>query len=206
MSEARQHDKSLQLYEVAEPLFERFGFRKTTVEEICRAAGVSKRTFYELFRDKADLLTKMLVHLASEAVLGWRDALDPDQSAIEKILTYLDGYEAFGRRHPAFQKCMHEFDDGHCSREFENHPSVQAMRDALAGVLAEGVARGELRPLDPPTLVWIIDSLLDAMYYMFPQMTGRPSALEDPVLASELRAFIINGIRNPDHDPVRRTR
>ena len=206
MSEARQHDKSLQLYAVAEPLFERYGFRKTTVEEICRAAGVSKRTFYELFRDKADLLTKMLVHMASEAVLGWRDTLDPGQSAIEKILSYLDGYEAFGRRHPAFQKCMHEFDDGQCSREFENHPSVEAMRDALAGVLAEGVTSGELRPLDPPTLVWIIDSLLDAMYYMFPQMTGRPSALVDPVLASELRAFIINGIRNPDHDPVRRTR
>ncbi len=41
---------------------------------------------------------------------------------------------------------------------------------------------------------------------MFPQMTGRASALEDPLLASEMRAFIINGIRNPDHDPVRRTR
>jgi AcrR family transcriptional regulator len=206
MPEARQHDKSLQLYEVAEPLFERYGFRKTTVEEICRAAGVSKRTYYELFRDKADLLTRMLVHLASEAALGWRDALDPDQPTVEKVMSYLDGYEAFGRQHPAFAKCMHEIDNDVCSREFENHPSVQAMRDALAGVLAEGVARGELRPLDPPTLVWIIDSLLDTMYYMFPQMTGRVSALEDPLLASELRAFIINGIRNPDHDPVRRTR
>ncbi|MDO9173026.1 MAG: TetR/AcrR family transcriptional regulator [bacterium] len=206
MPEARQHDKSLQFYAVAEPLFERYGFRKTTVEEICRAAGVSKRTYYELFRDKADLLTRMLVHLASEAALGWRDALDPDQPTVEKVLSYLDGYEAFGRQHPAFAKCMHEIDNDVCSREFENHPSVQAMRDALAGVLAEGVARGELRPLDPPTLVWIIDSLLDTMYYMFPQMTGRVSALEDPLLASELRAFIINGIRNPDHDPVRRTR
>ncbi len=206
MPEARQHDNSLQLYAVAEPLFERFGFRKTTVEEICRAAGVSKRTYYELFRDKADLLTRMLVHLASEAALGWRDALDPDQPTVEKVLSYLDGYEAFGRQHPAFAKCMHEIDNDVCSREFENHPSVQAMRDALAGVLAEGVARGELRPLDPPTLVWIVDSLLDTMYYMFPQMTGRASALEDPLLASELRAFIINGIRNPDHDPVRRTR
>ncbi|MBK9304246.1 MAG: TetR/AcrR family transcriptional regulator [bacterium] len=206
MPEARQHDKSLQLYAVAEPLFERYGFRKTTVEEICRAAGVSKRTFYELFRDKADLLTQMLVHMASEAALGWRDALDPGQPTVEKILSYLDGYEAFGREHPAFSKCMHEFEDNNCNVEFENHPSVQAMRDALAGVLAEGVASGELRPLDPATLVWIIDSLLDSMYYMFPQMTGRPSAFEDPVLASELRAFIIHGIRNPDHDPVRRTR
>ncbi len=163
MPEARQHDNSLQLYAVAEPLFERFGFRKTTVEEICRAAGVSKRTYYELFRDKADLLTRMLVHLASEAALGWRDALDPDQPTVEKVLSYLDGYEAFGRQHPAFAKCMHEIDNDVCSREFENHPSVQAMRDALAGVLAEGVARGELRPLDPPTLVWIVDSLLDTM-------------------------------------------
>ncbi|MBA4378833.1 MAG: hypothetical protein C0395_09330 [Gemmatimonas sp.] len=205
MAEARKHDKSLQIYAVAEPLFERYGFRKTTVEEICRAAGVSKRTYYELFRDKADLLTRMLVHLASEAALGWRDALDPDQPTVEKVLSYLDGYEAFGRQHPAFAKCMHEIDNDACSREFENHPSVQAMRDALADVLAEGVVRGELRPLDPPTLVWIIDSLLDTMYYMFPQMTGRVSALEDPLLASELRAFIINGIRNPDHDPGRRT-
>jgi len=38
-------------FSTAEPLFERFGYRKTTIEDVCRAAGMSKRTFYELFKD-----------------------------------------------------------------------------------------------------------------------------------------------------------
>ena len=36
----------------AEDLFMQFGYGKVTVEEICRAAGVSKVTYYKYFKKK----------------------------------------------------------------------------------------------------------------------------------------------------------
>jgi len=40
----------------AEDLFTRFGAKRVSVEEICRAAGSSKMTFYRYFKDKTDLV------------------------------------------------------------------------------------------------------------------------------------------------------
>lgn len=200
MFDEKQLEKARQFFTAAEPLLERYGFRKTTVEEICKAAGASKRTFYELFKDKSDLLTSMLVHMATDAVQDWHTATDPALGSVDKIHSYIDRYEAFGREHPVFAMCMHDAHEQGCDGELMGHEKIQAMMEMLNSVLEEGVARGEFRPMETRTMVWIVDALLDSLYYVFPKMTGEKSALEDPVLARELRTFIIEGIRNHDSD------
>ena len=111
------HDeRARQFYAAAEPLLLRFGFRKTTVEDICRAAGASKRTFYELFRDKCDLLGQMLEFLAAEALQQWHGSMDSATPCLARIESYLDGYEDFARSHPVFQQCVHEADLRECGQ------------------------------------------------------------------------------------------
>jgi len=202
----RVKSKTLQIIKTAEPIFERFGFRKTTVEEICREAGVSKRTFYELFNDKADLLMQMLMHVIERSVVRWEQAMTPDMTAIEKLELYIDGYEEMGRKHPVFHICIHEPDVKEYTRDFMEHEEARAMFAALQRVVVEGIRAEELREMDPPTVVWIIGGLLDSMYYVFPQLTSEPGAFENKTLSRELRAFILNGIRNPDHVLNRRER
>ena len=197
MSEIGNDDRARQFFVAAEPLLLRYGFRKTTVEEICRAAGVSKRTFYEHFRDKADLLLKMLATMGADAIEHWRAAVGPSMTALAKIESYIDGYEEFARAHPVFQQCMHEADLRDYHESAIAQEMIQSMLAALSEVIDEGVARGELRPVDSPTMVSIIDGLLDSMYYVRPDLTGEEGALDNPTLARELRAFIISGLRNP---------
>ena len=48
--------KRHRIVETATELFTRYGFRRVTIEEICRSAGASKMTFYKYFRNKMDLL------------------------------------------------------------------------------------------------------------------------------------------------------
>jgi len=48
--------KKAQIIEAAEKLFNQFGFKKVTVEEICEAAGASKMTFYKYFTNKNELI------------------------------------------------------------------------------------------------------------------------------------------------------
>lgn len=48
--------KKTQIIESAEKLFNQFGFKKVTVEEICQAAGASKMTFYKYFANKNELI------------------------------------------------------------------------------------------------------------------------------------------------------
>ena len=71
MQEGITKQKHTRLFEAAEPLFVRYGYRKTTVEEICRSAGVSKRTFYDLFRDKADFFGHLMLHVSEVEIEQW---------------------------------------------------------------------------------------------------------------------------------------
>lgn len=45
----------LRLMEVGEELFTRIGLRKTTIDDLARAAGIGKGSFYNFFQSKEDL-------------------------------------------------------------------------------------------------------------------------------------------------------
>lgn len=57
-------EKRLKVSEVAKELFQRFGYRKTTVDEIAAGAGISKRTLYEMFDSKEKILSEVVMNEA----------------------------------------------------------------------------------------------------------------------------------------------
>jgi len=71
------------------------GYESTTVAEIAAAAGVTERTFYRYFADKADALfpnnTQLLVRLAAvttDAVHAGMTALDAALAAVNELAGY----------------------------------------------------------------------------------------------------------------------
>jgi AcrR family transcriptional regulator len=48
--------KQVQIIKTALDLFQRFGIKRITVEEICQTASVSKMTFYKYFKNKNELV------------------------------------------------------------------------------------------------------------------------------------------------------
>ncbi len=52
--------KRTQILTTGKELFWKFGFKRVTIEEICREAGVSKMTFYKFFPNKLKLATTIL--------------------------------------------------------------------------------------------------------------------------------------------------
>jgi AcrR family transcriptional regulator len=58
--ESTRVKKILQILSTAEDLFQRFGFKRITIEEICAKATVSKMTFYKYFPNKNELIKKIL--------------------------------------------------------------------------------------------------------------------------------------------------
>ena len=58
--ESRRVKKILQILSTSEDLFQRFGFKRITIEEICAKSNVSKMTFYKYFPNKNELIKQML--------------------------------------------------------------------------------------------------------------------------------------------------
>jgi AcrR family transcriptional regulator len=85
-----RNEKVDRIVEIAQARFDRFGFRKTTMGEIARDAGVSKKTLYQHFSSKESLFSSIMEKVAR----GIRRSLEreikdePDAARkLEKLLT-----------------------------------------------------------------------------------------------------------------------
>ncbi|MCB2200710.1 TetR/AcrR family transcriptional regulator [bacterium] len=195
---ARREEKRQQFYEAAEPLFERFGFKKTTVEEICRDAGASKRTFYELFNDKGDLAQNLMLHVGFDMFRQFNAKVKVGMSSLDKLDLIIVEYVNMGRSHKIFHILMKDPDLFASMGEHANELQFRHMIEAMKQVLDEGIERGDFRTLDSDAATWMIFSLLDSMYYLIPEFQMGVGAFEDQHLAREIRDFLMHAIVHPD--------
>jgi AcrR family transcriptional regulator len=87
--EKRDHGgPEARILEAARTLFYRNGIHETGVNELARAAAVSKRTIYQLFESKDDIVVAYLRHIGEHGRLGVR-ALDRDDLAPRERLVAL---------------------------------------------------------------------------------------------------------------------
>lgn len=66
-------------------LFWKYGFKRVTVDEICKMADVSKMTFYKYFTDKTDLAKKVFDRAVQNGLDSLRAILNDESPAPEKI-------------------------------------------------------------------------------------------------------------------------
>lgn len=194
----RREEKRQQFYEAAEPLFERFGYKKTTVEEICSDAGASKRTFYELFKDKGDLAQSLMLHVGYDMFRQFNAKVTPKMTPLEKLDLIIVEYVNMGRTHKIFHVLMKDTDLFASMGEHANELQFRYMIEAMKQVLDEGIEWQQFRPHDSDAATWMIFSLLDSMYYLIPEFQMGVGAFEDQKLGREVRDFIIHALIHPD--------
>lgn len=74
----------------AKELFWKYGFKRVTIEEVCREANVSKMTFYKHFKNKMELIKYLLNHIYDKAIKQYREIMDSDIPFYEKVKKTLD--------------------------------------------------------------------------------------------------------------------
>lgn len=71
--------------QAAKPLFWRFGLQKTPVDQICKNAGVSKMTFYRLFKNKEQVAISIFIELLDTNIERFEEVMSSDISFKEKM-------------------------------------------------------------------------------------------------------------------------
>jgi AcrR family transcriptional regulator len=77
--------KQRELIETAAQLFFKHGFKRVTVEEICRTAKVSKVTFYRYFSSKDEMIKYITRLLGDNFALELEQIIDRDSSIKSKF-------------------------------------------------------------------------------------------------------------------------
>ena len=74
------HDRANDLLTVAKKLFDRYGYRKTTLSDLAHELGITKSTLYHYYKNKEDLFR--------EVMKFW---LKQDRARIRSMLETIDG-------------------------------------------------------------------------------------------------------------------
>lgn len=85
----RRSKKYEEILETARQLFWKHGYRRVTVEEICREAETSKMTFYRYFSNKLDLAKAVFDVVAEKGMHDFKAVLYGDTTPSEKLESML---------------------------------------------------------------------------------------------------------------------
>jgi len=86
-------------------LFTKFGYRKTSIDDIAVAAQVAKRTVYLHFENKAAVFLAIVEYLGQQVQQRCADAERATGTAVDRLTGLLDAY--FGMAFDLFSKSEH---------------------------------------------------------------------------------------------------
>lgn len=89
----RQDETRNRVIEITSEIISRNGIRAARVDEIARAAGISKRTLYEMFADKTTLIYRCLERMsARQHEVISREIISADMDSLHRIFRFVEEY------------------------------------------------------------------------------------------------------------------
>jgi TetR/AcrR family fatty acid metabolism transcriptional regulator len=139
-------DKRERILDAAVRVFARKGFYATRVSEVARAAGVADGTIYLYFKSKDALLVSLFEHRVERLLSFLANALPEAASASDKLKRIIELQLGLleGERDLAEVITVILRQSTKLMKEYAA-PKFGAYLDAIAAVIAEGQAAGEMR-------------------------------------------------------------
>jgi len=143
--ERRKQALQTRILEAAYQLFAEFGIAETSIESICQAAGVARRTFYGYFPNKQAVLQRLCRErlFGALAQLSRDDECTPTtagrlRALLMHMAATMENYRAIDR------ELLISTADWFDSRE-QHREASDSLRAQLLHILRRGQARGEVR-------------------------------------------------------------
>lgn len=167
--------KKEQVILAARELFSKYGYRKVSMDEIARAANVTKKTIYTYFKDKNDLikffLYEELDNMKKEVTkIDLKDM--PFENKIHEVLIFLLDYRYNSKLLSAFSK-----EDGLVIAEECSNILNDAILKEIKCKLEDAINQGYVKACDPEIASFIIYKVYIALMFEWDKPFDRKEAV-----------------------------
>lgn len=185
------------ILDAVDGLMSRYGFRKTTMDDIAREAGISKRTIYAYFQSKEEVGLSSIARVVTHAQETMREAAGVSGPASERLHAMLIG------RVMARIECVCEYRQS-LDELFEavrpaylerRKIAFEAEAHLIEGVIVEGVTSGEFDVASPRRAAELLLRATNAFlpYSLSVAELGEVESIRQGV--AEMSAILIRGLR-----------
>lgn len=190
------------ILETAEALFSRCGYAGVGLREVAQRVGLGKSSLFHHFPTKVHLYAAVLERISLDLERRLAPRLTepgPVLARLDRCVSELIDALAENPTHaPLLLRALFEGDVVGEARRAELDAILGRILGGIQRLVAEGVERGELRPLSPPHL---LQSLIGMTIYHFASGEFGDGLLESPIFSAsevrrrkeEVRAFLLHG-------------
>ncbi len=183
------------ILDISKQRFDRFGFKKTTVDEISRDGGISKKTLYENFKSKEDIFVSLFIKEALTARKAILSKLENIEDSLEKIRQFMLVSRDYFREEPFMVKVLQD-DNGLYAPFLKNKYRIfveEGILGIFSDILEQGIEKGEFRRLNTHIVSYIIFKLFQAFTYA-KTMPSQNGLTNDEADLDELISFISEAV------------
>ena len=181
------------ILDVATGLFARYGFRKTSVADIIRDAGVARGTVYKYFSTKEDIFQAVIRREMQDMLCRVREEVEKESTARDRLRAAVLTHAAEIRKKVnVYRVTTDVLSDVIPRSEREVERLMEEARGVYAWILTEGVKAGEVVVDDVETTTWSIILAFKGIFMM--TATGQ---IEErmPGVIDTLLDIIWNGLK-----------
>jgi AcrR family transcriptional regulator len=156
MNDKREIQRRVMILEAAQNAFSKKGYAATTIDEIATAAGLSKGSIYNYFKNKQDLFTQLFLTSIGEDEAQTDAVVAQSTPASEKLTAILDMWFSRFSKYQQIGRLVLEF-WGTAARQNQNGTFVRVFeelydryRDRLCRILRQGQQDGQFKLKHPP--------------------------------------------------------
>lgn len=188
----KKKKKEIDLYNAAFDLFVAKGINDTAIIDIVRKAGVAKGTFYLYFKDKYDLLDRIIISKSGEIIektYNRVQGMDYD-SPEEAIIDYLDKLLEELEKNEFLLKLIHKnLSWGLYKKTIDNPEKTTALENLKAGIRL--LNKSNYKDDELEKIVFLIVELTSSAAYSC-IIRKEPSTIEEmkPILYMMIRRMI----------------
>jgi AcrR family transcriptional regulator len=174
--------KTTEIYKAAEKVYETVGLDKTTVTDICEEADISRKTFYQRFKNLDELLDSLLQHISETTIMSISEG-ESGKNCWERLWQMLDIYSIIGEAHPIVRALY--------SARFDRWVSWKQLTFAdkldriifrlLAKTIEEGVSRGIFREVNTEAIAKTITAVASTNFFYYSNSTVFPGSTPEEI-------------------------
>ena len=172
MTSNRREEKVSTLLDAAREVVMRFGYRKTTLEDIADQAGVSRATLYYYFPGKDEVFRALIVREIDSFQRILQDAVRPDDPPEDRLMALVRARYAHLRQVRALYSVTQNIQRELLPMALDALGGLEAaQRGLLAAILRDGMDSGRFREVDVELLSGAILAALRGLdeQFMFDQ-------------------------------------
>jgi AcrR family transcriptional regulator len=189
-----REERRRQILEAAVAVFSRKGYNTANVSDVAAEAGVSQGTIYWYFESKEELMTAAMLTALEDFGRQMYTDLEGYARATEKLRAVGESMVAFVDVAQGYFMMFVEFWSS-SSRRWDTSQLWTGLlveyKDLIAGIIKEGIASGEFRPVDADSLVWALMAAYDGLAVYGMLVSGLDLAVVSRVFVETL----LRGIR-----------